>query len=83
LLIAESVGLKRFGSISGLVGIASTVGAILGPVFVGRIFDLTANYASAFIFFSAVAFTGAVATLACTSYRTEQDGARLPAFVSG
>jgi MFS family permease len=83
LLIAESVGLKRFGSISGLVGIASTVGAILGPVFVGRIFDLTANYASAFIFFSAVAFTGAVATLACTSYRTEQDRARLPAFVSG
>ena len=83
LLIAESVGLKRFGSVSGLVGIASTLGAILGPVFVGRIFDLTANYANAFIFFSAVAFTGAVATLACTSYRTGQDRVRLPALISG
>ena len=83
LLIAESVGLKRFGSVSGLVGVASTLGAILGPVVAGRIFDVTANYANAFILFSAVAFTGAVATLACTSYRTGQHQAPLPAFISG
>ena len=47
LLIADSVGLKRYGSISGLVGIASTLGAIFGPVAVGRLFDVTASYATA------------------------------------
>jgi MFS family permease len=83
LLIAESVGLKRFGSVSGLIGIASTLGAILGPVVAGRIFDVTANYANAFVLFSAVAFTGAIATLACTSYRTGQHQAPLPALVTG
>ena len=66
-----------------MVGVASTLGAILGPVVAGRIFDVTANYTNAFILFSAVAFTGAVATLACTGYRTGQHQAPLPAFISG
>ena len=83
LLIAECVGLKRFGSVSGLVGIASTVGAILGPIIAGRIFDLTTSYTSALILFSAVAFAGAFATLACRTYRIERLRAPVPALVAG
>lgn len=83
LLIAECVGLKRFGSVSGLVGIASTVGAIIGPIIAGRIFDLTTSYTSALILFSAVAFAGAFATLACRTYRIERLRAPVPALVAG
>jgi MFS family permease len=83
LLIAESTGLKRFGSVSGLVGIASTFGAILGPIIVGRIFDMTASYAIALILFSAVAFAGAFATLACRTYPKERVRAPVPALVAG
>jgi MFS family permease len=83
LLIAESTGLKRFGSVSGLVGIASTFGAILGPIIVGRVFDMTAAYASALILFSAVAFAGALATLGCRTYRVERLRAPVPALVAG
>lgn len=83
LLIAECTGLKRFGSLSGLVGIASTIGAILGPVIVGRVFDITASYASALILFSGVAFAGALATLACRTYRTERLRTPVTALVAG
>ena len=48
LLTAESLGLKRFGSISGLTGLAQTFGAALGPLVSGRIFDLTNSYTTAF-----------------------------------
>jgi MFS family permease len=83
LLIAESVGLKRFGSVSGLVGIASTLGAILGPVAVGHVFDVTASYANALILFSAVAFIGGLATIACRSYRSERLRIPITALVVG
>jgi len=82
LLIAECTGLKRFGSVSGLVGIASTVGAILGSIIVGRIFDLTTNYASALLVFSGVAFAGAFATLACRTYRMERLRSPVPSLAA-
>ena len=34
-LIAESLGLKRFGTLAGLSGIFTTVGAATGPLAVG------------------------------------------------
>jgi MFS family permease len=63
LLIVESVGLKRFGSISGLTAIAMTGGAVLGPIVAGRVFDVTKSYAPALVLFSAVALVGALATI--------------------
>jgi MFS family permease len=41
LVTVESLGLKRFGTLSGLANIAQTVGAMLGPVIAGRVFDVT------------------------------------------
>jgi MFS family permease len=48
MLIAESFGLKNFGTIAGLVGIFATMGSATGPILAGRIFDLTGAYTLAF-----------------------------------
>jgi MFS family permease len=42
---AEALGLKRFGSIGGLLNLISTIGAAIGPVLVGRMADVAHSYA--------------------------------------
>lgn len=71
LLTAESLGLKRFGFICGLTGLAQTFGATIGPLVSGRIFDLSSSYTAAFELCIAVNVLGALATLACKAYATE------------
>lgn len=65
MTLVESVGLKRFGSLAGLVGIFNTAGAALGPVATGRVFDLKGSYTMAFAAFAAMSVVGVFATLAC------------------
>jgi OFA family oxalate/formate antiporter-like MFS transporter len=71
LLTAESLGLKRFGFISGLTGLAQTFGAAIGPLVAGRIFDLTNSYAAAFDLCIAINLLGAIAALRCKAYAPE------------
>jgi MFS family permease len=71
LLTAESLGLKRFGFIAGLAGLAQAFGAAVGPLVSGRIFDVTNSYASAFELFVAIAILGAVVALGCKPYPDE------------
>ncbi len=71
LLTAESLGLRRFGLLSGLAGLAQTFGAAIGPLVSGRIFDLTGSYSAAFELFIAINLIGAVMALACTAYAEE------------
>ncbi len=59
----ETMGLRRFGSISGLIGLAATVGMSGGTVLVGRIFDITASYSAAFELGAACTVAGALAAL--------------------
>ncbi len=68
LLTAESLGLKRFGLIAGLAGLAQAFGAAIGPLVSGRIFDLTNSYASAFELFVAISVLGAISALGCRPY---------------
>ncbi len=68
LLTAESLGLKRFGFISGLAGLAQTFGAAIGPLVSGRIFDLTNSYTAAFELCIVINLLGALATLGCRAY---------------
>ena len=42
--VVETMGLRRFGSIAGLLGLGATVGLSTGTILVGRIFDITASY---------------------------------------
>jgi MFS family permease len=72
VMIAESLGLKRYGSISGLIALASTVGAALGPIGAGGIYDLSGSYNRAYELLMIVNVIGAIAALACLSYRDQQ-----------
>ncbi len=44
MLLADAVGLKRFGSLTGLLSIPSVVGSAAGPIVAGAIFDHTGSY---------------------------------------
>ncbi|MBV8360778.1 MAG: MFS transporter [Deltaproteobacteria bacterium] len=68
LLVAESLGRRRYGVLAALTGIAGTIGATIGPVVAGRIFDLTGSYSGAFELFILLDIIGAVAAFACQPY---------------
>ncbi len=67
LVLAESLGLRRFGSLSGLAGIFNVLGAAAGPIVAGRIFDRTGSYAWALELFLVALLLGAAATSGCVS----------------
>jgi len=48
LLVGECFGLEAFSKILGVVMISAALGAATGPVFAGRIFDVTGSYSIAF-----------------------------------
>ena len=68
MLVAESLGLKRFGSIGGIAGIFNTIGAFVGPVGAGKIYDLTGSYVPAFEAFVVMCLLGAAVTYSCRSF---------------
>jgi sugar phosphate permease len=47
LVIAESLGFKRLGTMLGVEGIFATMGFAAGPVIAGRIYDVTGSYSDA------------------------------------
>lgn len=47
-IVAEYFGLRSHGLLFGITVFAGTVGGFLGPVFAGRIFDMTTSYRLAF-----------------------------------
>jgi nitrate/nitrite transporter NarK len=71
LLTAESMGLKRYGAIFGIVSVANTVGAVFGPPVAGSIFDATQSYTTAYSLFAAAYFAGAIASYIARPYREE------------
>jgi MFS family permease len=68
LLVAESLGRRRYGLLAALTGIAGTIGAAAGPVLAGRVFDLTGSYTGAFELFILADAVAALATFVCQSY---------------
>jgi nitrate/nitrite transporter NarK len=72
MLVAESLGLKRFGSIGGIAGIFNTLGAFVGPVGAGKIYDLTGSYVPAFEAFVVMCLLGAAVTYSCRTFEAEQ-----------
>src|SRR5713101_1088953 len=71
LLTAESMGLKRYGSIFGIVSCANTIGAVFGPPVAGSIFDATHSYVVAFTLFVASDFAAAIASYISRPYEAE------------
>jgi MFS family permease len=72
MLVAESLGLKRFGSIGGIAGVFNTIGAFVGPVGAGKIYDVTGSYVPAFEVFVVMCLLGAAVTYSCRSFESEQ-----------
>jgi MFS family permease len=70
LLTIESLGLKHYGSLGGMLRIAEATGAVLGPLTIGRIFDLTNSYRPAFALSILCAIVGMMATLGCKKFRS-------------
>jgi len=81
LLIAESLGLKRFGALSGLAGLFNVLGAAIGPVVAGRVFDATGSYTGAFQLFTVALAAGAAATFGCVSLGVHTERARSDAIL--
>jgi cyanate permease len=71
LLTAESMGIKRYGAIFGIVSVANTVGAVFGPPVAGTIFDATHSYVPAFSLFAGAYFAGAIASYMARPYRAQ------------
>jgi len=72
VVMVESLGLKRFGSLSGLAGLPNTLGAFLGPVIGGKLFDVTGSYTLTFELFALILFVGAISVLGCVPYARVQ-----------
>lgn len=72
LVTAESLGLKRYGSISGVLFLFVTSGASIGPVVTGRIFDVTHGYQDAFFLFIVMLIAAGAISLGCLPLSVEQ-----------
>jgi MFS family permease len=64
ILLVETLGLRRFGSLLGLLNFCGLVGFAIGPVLVGRMFDRTASYLMAMQVCGAICVAGAIAAAA-------------------
>jgi MFS family permease len=78
MVLAETLGLRRFGSLFGLLGFTVTVGLSIGPVVVGWITDITGSYTFAFELCAAVALVGAVSSYACVAPQPATAPATMP-----
>jgi len=65
MVMAESLGLRRLGSVMGITGMFATVGAAVGPVLAGHIFDVSGSYNAAFVVFVAMWLMATISILGC------------------
>jgi MFS family permease len=61
--LAEVVGLKRYGTLSGLTTFVGTFGMATGPLAVGHLFDVSGGYALGFKIGAGICFVAAAMTL--------------------
>ena len=73
LLMLESLGIKRFGSLMGIAGVLSTLGYAAGPIVTGWIHDRTTSYVPALWLFIGVSILCVVACLACRPLQSVLD----------
>ncbi len=63
-IAAELFGLKSHGSILGFISFSFTVGAAVGPLLMGYIFDVKGSYQIAFLIGAAVSLAGTILSIA-------------------
>lgn len=73
LLMLESLGIRRLGSLMGISGVFGTLGFAAGPVLTGRIFDVTGSYTIALWLYIAMSVACALSVFACRPFEQEQE----------
>ena len=73
LLMLESLGIRRLGSLMGISGVFGTLGFAAGPVLTGRIYDVTGSYTIALWLYVAMSLACALAVFACRPFEQAQD----------
>jgi len=81
LLLADSVGLRRFATLQGIQGFILFLAVAAGPFIQGWLYDLSGSYVTSFHILALVAVAGALFTLTCKRYKREQ-GAELTAALA-
>jgi MFS family permease len=79
LLIIESIGIRRLGSVMGITGVFFTFGAALSPIATGRIFDLTGSYSIPISSFVVLYIICSLAIFGCRPLDLEQMRLEMPA----
>jgi MFS family permease len=78
LLLADSMGLRRFATLQGIQGFILFLSVAAGPFIQGWLYDFSGSYVTSFHILAVVAVLGALFTLTCERYQIEQ-GAQLTA----
>jgi len=61
LVVGESLGVRRLGTLIGIQGLFTTCGFAAGPIIAGRIFDVYGSYSAALVLFAAMALISCLA----------------------
>ena len=77
-LIAEVFGLGSLGAILGTLELGASTGSIIGPFLAGWLFDVTGEYAAAFLVTAAVAIIGLVLTILLRPIGSQERGQQRP-----
>jgi len=72
LVIIESLGVRRLGSLLGVTGVFYTAGAAVSPIIAGRIFDVTGSYAITISSFIVMLTLSAIALIGCRTLAGEE-----------
>jgi MFS family permease len=65
MVTAETLGLKRFGTLFGWLGTVVTVGLFIGPLMVGWLTDVTGSYTMPFELCAFICVVGSAASFLC------------------
>jgi MFS family permease len=67
LLTAETLGVKRFGTLFGWLAFALTFGLFIGPQFVGWVTDVTGSYTTGYELCGLICLIGSAASFLCVA----------------
>ena len=65
-LTAELFGLRSHGLIMGVTGLSYTIGAAVGPLLAGYLFDVLSSYQVAFLVCAAIGIIGLMSAIVLT-----------------
>ena len=72
MVIGESLGVRRLGTLLGIQAFFTTLGFAAGPIIAGRIFDVSGSYSAALVLFAGMALLSSLAIRAALPLSEER-----------